>query len=127
MTSWERAARRSLAGRRPSGVAQLRIPIGPASFGCEVEQIPLWVDGIDVARLLPGLGRRVEKFGAPEVADHFALAPEHIEHRPLGALYVLAEVVAVVGGAGRGEQPQPPPGALVRMDQEARPPSLCND
>ncbi|HEY6407420.1 MAG TPA: hypothetical protein VIY29_08130, partial [Ktedonobacteraceae bacterium] len=44
---------RALAERRQSGVAQLRIPIGPAPLGCEVEQIPLRVDGIDVARVLP--------------------------------------------------------------------------
>src|SRR6266566_947113 len=96
--------RRALAGRQPSGVAQLRIPFGPASFGREVEQIPLWVDGIGVAGILPRIGGQVEELGAPEMADCFVLTPEHVEHRHLGSLRVLAEVVAVVGGASRGQQ-----------------------
>src|SRR5205823_280595 len=93
-----------LARRQPSGVVQLRIPVGSASFGCEVEQIPLWVDGIGVAGILPRIGWQVEELGAPEMADHFALTPEHVEHRHLGSLGGLAEVVAVVGGASRGQQ-----------------------
>src|SRR6266446_2661645 len=112
--------RRALAGQRPSGVAQLRIPVGPASFRCKIEQIPLWVDGIDVARVLPRFGRRVEELGAPEVADRFTVAPEHVEHRHLSTLRVLAEIVAVVGSAGRGQQPQPPPAARLRMGKDAR-------
>src|SRR6266699_6348593 len=92
--------RRALAGRQPSGVAQLRIPFGPASFGREVEQIPLWVDGIGVAGILPRIGRHVKELGAPEVADHFTIAPEYVEHRHMGSLRVLAEVVAVVSVAG---------------------------
>src|SRR6266852_2762662 len=91
-----------LAERWQSGVTQFRIPVGSAPLWREIEQIPLWVDRIDVARVLPRLGRRIGQFGAPEVADHFALAPEHVEHRPLGALCVLAEVVAVVGVTSRG-------------------------
>ena len=114
------SGRRVLAGRRQSGVAQLRIPVGPAPLGREVEEIPLWVDGIDVARVLPRFGRGVEELGAPEVADHFTVAPEHVEHRHLGSLRALAKVVAVVGVSGRGQQPQPPPAALLRMDQDAR-------
>src|SRR6266699_7211254 len=112
--------RRALAGRQPSGVAQLRIPVGPASFGRDVEQIPLRVDGIDVARVLPRFGRRVEELGTPEMADRFPLTPEDIEHRPLSTLRVLAEVVAVVGSAGRGQQPQLPPAARLRMGKDAR-------
>ncbi|HEX4204785.1 MAG TPA: hypothetical protein VHZ51_11450 [Ktedonobacteraceae bacterium] len=80
-----------------------------------------------MARLLPRLSRRVEQFGTPEVADHFALAHKHVEHRPWVALCVLAEVVAVVGVARRGQQPQPPPAALVRMSQEARHRSFGHD
>src|SRR5947209_14972779 len=50
-----------LAGRQPSGVVQLRIPVGSASFGCEVEQIPLWVDGIGVAGILPRIGWQIKE------------------------------------------------------------------
>src|SRR5712691_6483555 len=46
---------------QPSGVAQLRIPVGPASLGREAEQIPLLVDVIVVARILSRIGRDVEK------------------------------------------------------------------
>jgi hypothetical protein len=109
MTTRPRSAvtpeRRALTGRQPSGVAQLRIPVGPASFGREVEEIPQRIDGIDVARVLPRLSWRVEKLRAPEVVNRFAAAPEHVEHRLLGSLRALAEVVAVVGGASRGQQP----------------------
>ena len=121
------SSRRVLAGRRQSGVAQLRIPVGPAPLGREVEQIPLRVDGIDVALVLPGLGRRVEELRAPEVADRFAVAPEHVEHRHLGSLRGLTEVVAVVGVAGRGQQPQPPPAALLCMGKDARKLRLRDD
>src|SRR2546423_1059956 len=86
---WFAMERRVLAGRRQSGIAQLWIPIGPASLRREVEQIPLWVDGIIVAGILPRIGRHVEKLGAPEVADHFTVAPEYVEHRHLGSLRVL--------------------------------------
>src|SRR5207237_10366627 len=99
-----------LAGRRQSGIAQLWIPIGPASFGREVEQIPLWVDGIGVAGILPRIGWQVEELGAPEMADRFGLTPEHVEHRHLGSLRVLAAVVGVVGGARRGQPGEPRPG-----------------
>src|SRR5437588_7863417 len=98
--SGSRSERRVLPGRRQSGIAQLWIPIGPAPLRREVEQIPLWVDGIVVAGILPRIGRHVEELGAPEVADHFAVAPEYVEHRHLGSLRVLAEVVAVVNVAG---------------------------
>src|SRR5260370_211499 len=89
-------------------------------LGGEVEQIPLWVDGIAMARVLPRFGRGIEEFGAPEVADRFAVALEHIQHGPLAALRVLAEVVAVLGGARRGQQLQPPPAALMPLSPEAR-------
>jgi FAD/FMN-containing dehydrogenase len=56
-----RSSHRVLVGRRQSGVAQLWIPVGPASLGREVEQIPLRVDGIDVTRILLRLGRPVRK------------------------------------------------------------------
>src|SRR2546421_792164 len=55
--SGSRSERRVLARRRQSGIAQLWIPIGPASLRREVEQIPLWVDGIVVAGGLPPSGR----------------------------------------------------------------------
>src|SRR5437588_6139180 len=42
-----------------SGVAQFRIPLGPAPFGREVEQIPELVDGIGMARILAGVGGRI--------------------------------------------------------------------
>ena len=73
-----------------------------------------------MAGILPSLGRRVEEIRAPEVADRFAVAPEHVQHRHLGSLCGLAEIVAVVGVAGRGHQPQPPPAALFRIDKDAR-------
>src|SRR5438045_3000095 len=98
--SGSRSERRFLAGRRQSGIAQLWIPVGPAPLRREVEQIPLWVDGIAVAGILPRIGRHVEELRAPEVADHFTVAPEYVEHRHLGSLRVLAEVVAVVGVTG---------------------------
>lgn len=66
---------------RLSRVAQLLIPVG-TSLGGEVEQVPDRFDGAGVAWILSGVGWRVEQFRAPEVADHPAIAPERVQHRP---------------------------------------------
>ncbi|HEX6482770.1 MAG TPA: hypothetical protein VF043_28340 [Ktedonobacteraceae bacterium] len=71
-----------------------------------------------MARVLPRLSWRGEKLRAPEVVDRFAVAPEHVEQRLLGSLRALAEVVAVVGVASRGQQPQLPPAARLRMGKD---------
>ena len=48
-----------------------------------------------MARVLTGVGRRVEELRAPEVADRFAIALEHVEPRqllaPVGRLAYLDE------------------------------------
>src|SRR5262245_22506143 len=88
------------------------------------------------------LGRHIEKLATPEMADGIAVAPEHVEHRhvPLLARLELlllahagsergrvAEIVAVVAVAGRGEEPQVAPAALVRKGENARQRRLRDD
>src|SRR5215203_2536356 len=80
------------AGRGRSVVVQLLVPIGPPFRG-EVEEVPEGLDRPHVARVLAGIPRRVEEFGAPEVPDRVALAMEHVEHRPLCTLGGLRAVV----------------------------------
>src|SRR2546423_10835060 len=74
---WFAMERRVLAGRRQSGIAQLWIPIGPAPLRREVEQIPLWVDGIIVAVGPPGQGGDVLELGAPIVAVVVTIAADN--------------------------------------------------
>jgi hypothetical protein len=88
------------------------MPIGRAAFAGEVEQVPQRFDGADVAGFLAGIGGCVEQFRAPEVADRLPVAAEHVQHWLLGAVGGLGQVVEVVGGAGRGQQAQPPPAAF---------------
>src|SRR5207248_8682929 len=80
-----------------------------------------------MAGILPRIGRHVEELRAPEVADHFTVATEYVEHRHLGSLRVLAEVVAVVGVAGRGQQAQSPPAARSCMGKDTRKLRLGDD
>src|SRR5829696_4082961 len=68
------------AGSR--AVAQLLVPVG-ASLRGEVEQVPERLDRADVARVLAGVPGRIEKLGAPEVADGLAVAMEDVQNRPL--------------------------------------------
>src|SRR5258708_20929681 len=119
--------RRALAGRRQDGGAQRWMAVGAAPQGREVEEIPEWVDGVVVARVLSRIGRSEEKFGAPEMADCFAVAPEYVDHRHLVALLCLAKVGAFVGVAVRGQQPQRPPTTRLCMSQAARQWSLGDD
>ena len=79
----------------------------------EVVQVPERLDGADVAGILPGLGWCTEKLRGPKVADRLPVAVEHVQHRPLMAFRGLSEVVAVIGGAGRGQQAQSAPAALA--------------
>src|SRR5215469_12618951 len=65
-----------------------------------------------MTRILPGIGWRLEQFRAPEVADRLAVAVEHVQHRLLLAVWRLGQVIAVIGGPGRGQEPQSPPAAL---------------
>src|SRR5438046_10019351 len=98
MPSPSRVARGS--GRAdPSRVTQLLVPVARAPFRRQVEQVPDRLEGADVARILPRLGRRVEELGAPEVADRLPVAVEHVEHRPLLSPPGLAGVVALAGVA----------------------------
>jgi hypothetical protein len=116
----QRAANRIPA--RPearSSIAQLLIPVGSAARGGEVVQVPERLDGAGVAGILPGLGWCVEKLRGPEVADRLPVAVEHVQHRPLIAFRGLGEVVAVIGGAGRGQQAQSAPAALVAEGENA--------
>src|SRR5262245_16856543 len=128
--------------RRPrSWVAQLRLEIA-AALGQEVEHVPHRIEQVVVAVLLAGLGRHIEQLATPEMADGLAVAPEHVEywHVPLLARLELllfanarrergrvAEIVAVVAVAGRGEEPQVAPAALVREGEDARQRRLRDD
>src|SRR6266702_2824220 len=94
--------RRRCAG---SGVAQRRMPVGPSTCGCQVEEVPERVDGVAMAHVLAGLWLLVEQLGAPGVADHAAFSAEDVEHRLLlRAAVALTEVVAVVGVARRRQE-----------------------
>ena len=104
-------------GRNTGGllrIAQLLVPVRGSPLRREVEQVPDRLQGAHVAGILSGIGGCVEELRAPEVADHAAVTVEHIQHRPLCALGGLGDVVAVVGVAGRGQEPQPAPAAFFR-------------
>jgi len=60
-----------------------------------------------------------QKAPRPKVADRLPVAVEHVQHRPLMAFRGLSEVVAVIGGAGRGQQAQSAPAALAGEGENA--------
>src|SRR6266851_844082 len=93
------------------------MPIGRAALAGEVEQVPERLDGADVAGFLPVIDGCIEQFRAPEVADRLPVAVKDVQYRLLGAVGGLGQVFTVVGGAGRGQQAQPPPAAF-RGDRE---------
>src|SRR5438046_6712072 len=94
-------------------VAELLVPVGVAPFGDEVEQVPHWLDGPDVTRILSGVRCFIEELRAPEVADDVAVAVEHIQHRHLLTVWCLAVVLAVIGVHCRGPQWQPSPPTIL--------------
>src|SRR5262249_30601835 len=107
------AARRAASCRMAQvSVAQLLIPAGSAALRGEIEQVPQRLEGADVAGFLPRLLWRVEQLRGPEVADRVPVAVEHVQHRPLLTVRALGQVVAVIGGPGRGQHAQPPPAAF---------------
>src|SRR5260370_26872360 len=106
--------------RRGWSVAELLMPIGGAALAGEVEQVPQRLDSADVAGFLPGFDGCVKEFRAPEVADRLPVAVKHVQHGLLRAVGGLGEVVAVVGGAGRGQRAQPPPAAFGGQSEAAR-------
>jgi hypothetical protein len=53
------------------------------------------------------------------VEDRLPVAVKHVQHRLLGAVGGLGEVVTVVAGAGRGQQAQPPPAAFGGEGEDA--------
>src|SRR5688572_842912 len=61
------------------------------------------------------------------MANRVAVAMEHVQHRPLGSLRGLGEVVAVVGVAGRGQEPEPSPATLLREGDDVRQRGLRDD
>ena len=53
------------------------------------------------------------------MAGRLPVAVEHVQHRLLGAVGGLGEVVTVVAGPGRGQQAQPPPAAFGGEGEDA--------
>src|SRR4051794_14497880 len=51
---------------RSAAVVELLLPVARAACGREVEQVPERLDRAGVARILAGIGGRVEELGAPE-------------------------------------------------------------
>src|SRR6266508_900695 len=104
-----------------SSIAEVGIPIGPASVGREIEQVPQRVDRLAVPGVLAGIGRLEQKLGTPEVTNGVGIATEDVQHRQLlGAVVALAVVVAVVRVVRRRQESQPPPSATLRMGESAR-------
>src|SRR6266851_939914 len=95
------------------------MPIGRAALAGEVEQVPERLDGADVAGFLPVIDGCIEQFRAPEVADRLPVAVKDVQYRLLGAVGGLGQVFTVVGGAGRGQQAQPPPAAFRGEGEDA--------
>src|SRR3954468_309903 len=67
---------------RPSSAAvvELLLPVSRTAGRGEVEQVPERLDRAGVARILAGVGGRVEELGGPEVPDLVAPAAEHVPH-----------------------------------------------
>src|SRR5215467_11018698 len=93
-------------------VAQLLVPVDAASLWGEVVKVPDRFEGADMAGVLPGIPGCVEQFRAPEVADRVTVAVEDVQHRLLLTVGGLGQVVAVIGGPGRGQHAQVPPATL---------------
>ena len=66
--------------RSDRGIAQLRFEI-TASFRRRPETVPIRTKCGTVAIFPSGLGRYIQPFGAPEIANHVALPVQHIEYR----------------------------------------------
>src|SRR5215472_16306044 len=113
--------------RRWSLVAQLLIPVHRAALRRQVEQIPQRLEGADASVVLSRVGWGVDELRPPEMTNRLALAVQYIEHLFLPSVLVLTEVVAVIRGAGRGEQSQVPPAALVSEGAKARRGGLRDD
>src|ERR1700733_13011862 len=94
-------------------VAEVGVPLLAAAFWQQIEQVPQRGHRVTVARILARFAGRVEQLRAPEVTYGLAVAPEHVHHRRLGSVGVLAVVVAVEGAARRRQQPQMPPAAAL--------------
>src|SRR3954447_8150512 len=119
---------------RPSSAAvvELLLPVSRTAGRGEVEQVPERLDRAGVARILAGVGGRVEELGGPEVPDLVALAGEHVHHRQTlapggatpfptgerGARTGRGEVGGFVGVRAGGGEPQVAPPALVGEDEE---------
>src|SRR5206468_4383473 len=108
-------------------VAQLLVPVHRPALRRQVEQIPQRLEGADAPVVLSRVGWGVGELRPPEMTNHLALAVKDVEHRHLPALLVLAEVVAVIRVAGRGQQGQVPPAALVAEGEQARQRGLRHD
>jgi hypothetical protein len=62
-------------------VVQLLLPVDGAALGREIEQVEQRLDRADVPGILAWIGWGVEELRSPEVADHAAVAVEHVQHR----------------------------------------------
>src|SRR5436190_22314293 len=101
-------------------VAQLLVPVHRPALPRQVEQIPQRLEGADAPVVLSRVGWGVGELRPPEMTNHLALAVKYIEHLSLPSVLVLTEIVAVIRVAGRGEQSQVPPAALVSEGHKAR-------
>src|SRR5436305_7042733 len=105
----------SRAGAPFRSVGELRIPVLAPALGGEIEEVPERPDRVHMARIL-ALGRlREEQFRVVEVVNLVATANEDVQRGDLAPVLRFAMVVAVVGGAGGRDEPQPRPAARARV------------
>jgi len=98
-----------------SVITELRMSVGAAALGREIEDAPHRPDRIDVARILTRFTRRKQDFGGVGVTDRPVRRPDKdVKDRQLVTPGTFAVVVLVVAVGGRRQQPQPTPPALPR-------------
>ncbi len=85
----------------------------PAPGRRHVKDIPDRPDQVDMAGLFAFVPGREHQLSRPSVAEPVTLAREHVQDRALLAIRAFRVVVAVVGVAARGQQPQMAPAAFV--------------
>src|SRR5262249_29172060 len=106
---------RSLGAANASVITELRMSVGAAALGREVEDAPHRPDRIDVALILTGFTRRKQSLGGIRVTDSTVRRPnEDVKDWQLVAPGIFAVVVLVVAVGGRRQPAQPTPPALAR-------------
>ena len=108
-------------------ILDLFVPTGRATFGSEVKEIPYFVDGTGMTRILAGIAWSEEYLGGPEVPDLIAIAAEDGDERELKAFGRLGMIVAFEVVVGGREETEVTPATFLSVGGDAVDGSLGDD